>query len=710
MTDANSEHDGAVEPVVDLGEAREQRRPPGRATWEADLDDGAELAPAGAPVRVDSAELPPPTRWATASKRPIIPAWLRSGAEFRTVSGAVAKHHGHVGGYHLTRLPKYALRLAFRAPRGVGRAMGGTLRWMSDAEGLPVRLASVARADAEQYVKLSRQRDSRVRARTIAVLLGAGLLLAALVGLALAPVRTKWTVLVGLVALFGWVGSPADRPLIDAAVVAQRFRKLSADVVARAFTVAGLAKPDDPITFPQPIQRDGDGWRAVVDMPYGKTFTHALAKRDEIASGIDVLPQQVFLDRDTTSARRLALWVAGRDPLAVPAGRTPLLRAERVDFWAPFPIGVDERGNLVTVCLMWLSILVGAVPRQGKTFSARLLALAAALDPYVRLYVYDFKGSPDWRGFVKVAHRCEFGTVIDRDGDPVERVLADMAALKEEVGRRNARLSELPKDVCPEGKLTQQIAHNKSLNMPVVLVVLDEVQEGLTHPQHGKALLEMLTYLVKVGPSVGVHFLTSTQKPDERSCPPMFRDQHQARFCLRVTAWQVSDVILGAGAYTEGLDASRLLPSHKGVGIMRGLTDTGGIVRTHLADGDDADRILTRARALRMAAGTLTGTAAGESTEHAPAVSILDDVLAVVPAGEARVWSETVVARLAELRPDTYSGWGAEQLAAALKPHGIGTAQVWGATDAGKRANRRGITRDHITAAVTDRNRKRSAG
>jgi S-DNA-T family DNA segregation ATPase FtsK/SpoIIIE len=534
--------------------------------------------------------------------------------------------------------------------------------------------------------------------------------LVGLLFLVAAPPRAHWLGLVVALGLFGWIGSPADRPLIDTAVIAQRFRKLSADVVQRAFIVAGLAKPDDPISFPQPIQRDGDGYRAVIDLPYGKTFSKALERREEIASGIDVLPQQVFLDRDATSARRLALWVSNRDPLAVPAGRTPLLRADRVDFWKPFPFGVDERGNLVTVCLMWLSILVGAVPRQGKTFSARLLALAAALDPYVRLYVYDFKGSPDWRSFAKVAHRCEFGIVVDRDGDPVQRVLADMLQLKDEVSRRNARLSELPRDICPEGKLTPEIARNKALNMPVVLVVLDEVQEGLTHPEHGKALLETLTYLVKVGPSVGVHFLTSTQKPDERSCPPIFRDQHQARFCLRVTAWQVSDVILGAGAYSEGLDASRLLPSHKGVGIMRGLTDVGGIVRTHLADGNDADVILARARALRDSAGTLSGVAVGEQPAAAPAVSILEDVLAVVPAAEGKVWSETVVARLAELRPTTYDGWGAEQLAAALKPHGIGTSQVWGTTDTGKGANRRGIVRDHVAAAVTARNQKRPTG
>jgi S-DNA-T family DNA segregation ATPase FtsK/SpoIIIE len=165
MTDLTVDGD----PVVDLEEMRERRRPTGKAPkWEADLDEGAAPAAAG-PVPVDPPDLPPPARWdTTARQRPIIPSWLRSRRELRTVAASVAKYHGHVAGYHLTRTPKYAARLALRAPRGAGRVVRGMCRWMSDAEGLPVRLAAVARADAEQYVRLSRQRDTRVRARTIA--------------------------------------------------------------------------------------------------------------------------------------------------------------------------------------------------------------------------------------------------------------------------------------------------------------------------------------------------------------------------------------------------------------------------------------------------------------------------------------------------------------------------------------------------------------
>ena len=84
---------------------------------------------------------------------------------------------------------------------------------------------------------------------------------------------------------------------------------------------------------------------------------------------------------------------------------------------------------------------------------------------------------------------------------------------------------------------------------------------------------------------------------------------------------------LGQGAYSEGLDTSTLLPQYKGVGILRGASDVSPTVRTYLADGQDAERILVAARALRERAGTLSGMALGEAPPAA--ATILADVLAV---------------------------------------------------------------------------------
>ncbi|MCM2393070.1 cell division protein FtsK [Streptomyces albipurpureus] len=693
--------------------------------WEAELPDTddpeAEGLIEGAPV--DPAREVYPlsvAEWMqerNKTRLPVLPDWVKLPDQRAAVRKWAIRHYSTMLGYHAVRLPCiYAPKVLAYSPRGAWRWSTAVGRWVFDAEGKGLRVAAVAAEDAGEYLKLSRQRNDRVRLRSIvATVAGFVGLTAALTLYVMAP---SWLLMLSMATFttaLGLAGAPADRPLIDRAKVTFRKRRLSSDIVVRAHDAANLTSRDQSIAFPRPIGRDGDGWRVVVDLPYGKTFEDAVKAHARLASGMDIAPTQLFLDKDETSGRRVSYWIADRDPLAVPAGRTPLLGATRVDFWKPFPWGVDERGNPVMATMLWLSLLVGAVPRQGKTFSARTIALAAALDPHVRLIVFDGKASPDWRAFAKVAHRIGFG-IVPRNGiDPVEHLINALMELKADVEDRYHRLSELPLHICPEGKLTPEISRDRKLNMPLTLVVVDEVQEYLQHPTHGKTVLELLVYLARVAPAVGVPVMLSTQKPDDTACPSVLRDQHQARFSLRVGSWQVSDVVLGAGSYSEGLDASKLLKSHKGVGLLKGMSDDSGIVRTYLADGRDANTILTRAAALREAEGTLTGDAVGQSTSTRGADAILTDVAAVLGRSEDKVWSETIVDRLAELNPDAYSEWAelegrakADQLATALKPYGIKTDQVWGKTDTGKGANRRGIERQHIIDAVTERNKKRA--
>ena len=159
-------------------------------------------------------------------------------------------------------------------------------------------------------------------------------------------------------------GRPEDRPIISLAMTAPRFRLLNADVVLRSHYVAGLGHPDKPgqqVEFKSAMTRDGEGSRVKVVLPYGTGFDDAVKARPDLASGLDVAVSQVYPTGDKSSHRRYTLWVADRDPLAIPAGRTPL-------------------GRKVTLLLLWISILIGAQPRKGKTFSGRLLALYAALD------------------------------------------------------------------------------------------------------------------------------------------------------------------------------------------------------------------------------------------------------------------------------------------------------------------------------------------
>ena len=123
------------------------------------------------------------------------------------------------------------------------------------------------------------------------------------------------------------------------------------------------------------------------------------------------------------------------------------------------------------------------------------------------------------------------------------------------------------------------------------------------------------------------------------------------------------------------------------------------------------ERIAVRARALRDAAGTLSGHALGEEPERAPAFDLLDDLQTVYATAErtdqAGVWSQVLCDRLAELRPGTYGGWNPEQLAAVLAPLGIGTVQLNQVGPDGQRHNWRGVRREDLTAAVATRAERR---
>jgi S-DNA-T family DNA segregation ATPase FtsK/SpoIIIE len=664
------------------------------------------------PVPVPAA-LPPVWAEGFTERRPVIATWLRDGPQRAHATRWALSYLWHLLAFHGLRVPLYVLRCAAFIPRGCLRVAGWVTGWATDARSVPLIIAAQRNGDSKEYRALLTASQTRSRPRLIG--LGVALLVVLVAGLALwrwGPGWLQLAVVLALAGLAGRAGQNPDRPLMDHAVLPGRVRKLSSGIVLRAFVAAKLCKDDDPITFAGPIMRDGAGWRVVCDLPYGRTADEAMERRGPIASGLDVDERCLFLTRvrgAAGSARRVAAWVADTDPLGVPAGPSPLIRAARVNFWEPFPFGLDERGEPVGLCLLWSSLLVGAVPRQGKTFAARTVALAAALDPHVRLHVYDLKGSPDWTGFRHVAHRWQLGDTPDPETgvDPVKALLDDMTELRAEVDHRYRTLRRLPAAVCPEGKLTEDLARSKQAGMPLVLVVIDEVQRAFTHREYGKELEAVLEDLVKVAPGAGIMVEAATQKPDQKSTPTAFRDQFTVRFALRVTTYHASEAILGAGAIGEGLDASKLSPEAKGAGLLRGTGDAGSVeggrtVRTFLADGADAEAICVRARALRAAVGTLSGAALGEMPDTRSEVYSVAADLAVAMGADDQAHSEVLCARLAERWPGRYAEWKPAQLAAALKPHRVATRQVWADGLDGVRANRRGVLAADLTAVLDE--------
>ena len=173
--------------------------------------------------------------------------------------------------------------------------------------------------------------------------------------------------------------------------------------------------------------------------------------------------------------------------------------------------------------------------------------------------------------------------------------------------------------------------------------------------------------------------LLDTQRPDAESLPGGIRANVGVRFCLRVRDQVANDMVLPTSSYKAGIRATDFAQADKGIGWLIGHADAAEIVRTYYCDAVQADAIGRRARRLREAAGTLSGYALGEHEAQLPTVDLLADVL-VVTEGADKVWSETIAARLAGLRPEFYRGWDATSVGDALRVRGVEPGQVWGQT------------------------------
>nr|BFE55658.1 FtsK/SpoIIIE domain-containing protein [Dactylosporangium thailandense] len=625
---------------------------------------------------------PPPA--GRAGRQPVIPARLLGWQNFKATLRDIAAETLHRGAFHAVRAPWYAAQAGLWSVVGVARLLGRQLRWWWLSEQYGLRQAAADANDPATWYKLHREvKATRAWRGIVLAAEVAALAIGGPVAYALAPWWVIGLAAAGAVCGLARLGRPQDRPILRPAVVAGRYRRVNPDIILRAYYAAGLGNPDKPhlhIGFGSTMSRDtsGTGSQVLIDLPYGKTWEDVIKAKGAIASGLDVSVNQVFLTRDPSSHRRHLLFVADRDPLAIPAGKTPLLDGKVRDIWTEAPLGLDERGRRVGLLLMWISVLIGAQPRKGKTFFTRLLALFAALDPYVTLLVVDGKMSADWDKFRLVAHRYVCGVVPNsRDNDPITHMLNMLREVKKHIEDVNDFLAKLPTSECPEGKITRALSRKYPL-LRVWVLVMEEFQNYFeTDDQDvNKEIAALLSFIKAVGPSAGVVILSSSQKPsgvgagDVQRLFNRYRDNHDVRFALKCGNRIVSEAILGGDAYAEGFDASSLPngPQYRGVGILYGASDDTKTVRSYLADHTDAERILVAARKHREAAGTLTGFAAGETITR-DVRDTLADVRSIFHADEPGLHWEHIAARLAERYPEHYADLTPEAASALLRKH-----------------------------------------
>ncbi|WP_112133319.1 cell division protein FtsK [Glycomyces dulcitolivorans] len=665
-----------------------------------------------AAIPVDDAEAHRAWNAPTSDRRaPILPAWALSRTALAAELGRFGKLMAYRCGYHGARLPVYGARLLVWSPVGAARVVGSVWRWASDAEGRPIRSDAVTAHDYAAYQGLVRLRDRHVRFRGALTITGAlGLAGAGLyIGLG-TPDHVAWSTLAGTIAALGLAGKPADKPLVTRAVVKAKLRPLTAPLVEKALGSIGIAALNqavkgggDKIGFPDEIARDGAGWRAVVDLPAGTTAVEVIDRRDKLAAALARPLGCVWPEgQSEVHPGRLVLWVGDTDLAEAKAVAWPLAKSGTVDLFQPFPLGVDPRGQVVTGELMFTNWLVGSIPGMGKTFLVKLPVLAAGLDARAEVQVFELKGTGDLAFAEQFATRYASGA----DDDEIEAALVALRDLRNECKKRARIIKDLPRDLCPENKVTPELASRKGLGLHPLVVAIDECQELFSHPEFGKEAAELAEKIVKLGRALGVILILATQRPDKDSLPTGVSANVGTRACLRVMGQVENDMILGTSAYKNGIRATMFTKRDRGVFYLVGAADEPLIVKGAFVDGPKGEAIAARARALRIARGTLSGHAAGEVAEaEGPRFDLLADLAAVWPEGEANVWNTVLVDRLAQLRPEAYGHWAnladeekTEALTGAVKPFGLATKGVSRRSGA-RQINRRGLNRGDLDKA-----------
>ncbi|WAL64453.1 cell division protein FtsK [Amycolatopsis cynarae] len=632
-------------------------------------------------------------------RRPLVPEWATSAEGVREVVVFAAGHAGHVVAFHMIRLPLYGGKVLAWCPVGLARLVAAGARWVLDAEGHAMRRQVAKGSDPDTHLRVRAEGRALVRRRATmaAVLVGLVATGGVLAGL-LVPL-VAYLAAAGAVVALGLAGAPKDKPIASRAVVVERYVRLTSEMVERGLRSLGLAAMTAKgarIEFPAPIQRDGPGWRAEVDLPFGMTATDVIERRDRLAAGLRrplgcVWPEPASDEHPG----RLVVWVGDVPMNKAKAPEWPLLRAGKVDIFKPVPFMIDQRMRPVGIDLVFWNMLIGAMPRMGKTFALRLVVLAAALDPYVQLRLFELKGTGDLGMCEPVAHHYASGAGVDAK----EATMASLRDLYQQLETRAATITRIAKEnpaACPENKVTPDLSRDPRLGLGIVLAMIDECQEIYSDKEYREEAEKLTEGIIKRGPALGIILVLATQRPDAKSLPTGVSANVGIRFCLRVMGQLENDMVLGTSSYKAGIRATTFTASDKGIGYLAGVVDDPVIGRTYGVDGPAAEKVVKRARLLREQAGTLTGHAIGEAQI---VVNVAEDVAAVF-GDEPKLWTTTILERLTGYRPEVYTGWTPEQLAAALKPYGITSGQVWGTTAEGKGANRQGYVLDAITRAT----------
>ena len=500
----------------------------------------------------------------------------------------------------LTR-PWFLTRWAI-PPATIGLTEGAALAL--EAHALPASIAltgSVAAVLATSRLSGTVGRERLTGAALAALCASSAPLLPAHVGYSVAAVG-------GLAAGLPWLPRSARR------VQRRRINEIRAAwpaVVAQADLPAGTELVD--------VAPTATGWRLWLRTPRGFPADLVADRSRRIAAALGRGTVRVFVS-DADASRCSVEVTEGTDPLAAGTLPRPGETVATIRNGAPF--GIDARGRTVTLPVVESSGLIGGRPGGGKSVGLSLVAAAAVEAPDAELWAIDLKRGVELAPWLNATTRA---------ATTPEAAAALLGALEATMADRLDALTAAG---------TRK--HRPTAGDRLIVLIVDELAEL------DKETFGQLRRVLSLGRAAGISVWAATQRPSADLVPSAVRALFRLAIAYPVRRKSDSEVILGQGWASEGVDASTLTAP----GLAWLIAD-GGPTRLKSFYLDDAGigRIVARH----------TGTNRNEP-ERPPGTDHPETGPTVRNGAERSAPEPTVMAQRAKPEPanlDAHPGWSA---------------------------------------------------
>ncbi|MFJ3436454.1 cell division protein FtsK [Streptomyces cyaneofuscatus] len=416
-----------------------------------------------------------------------------------------------------------------------------------------------------------------------------------------------------------------------------------------------------------PTTRLGNGWHSRLQLPMGVTVEMVNDKKAILAHNLMRKPVEVWPTEPEASV--LDLWVADQGSLSGKVPDWPLLTGGEADYFKGVPIGVSQRGDLITARLMATNWIVGGIMGSGKSSLVIALLLGAMLDPLVDIEAYVMAYNVDYDPM-----RERLRALVKGDEDEqIEAAVKALRGLRQEVTDRGKLLEQLGGD---EVRLTRALAQRDPRMRPKV-VVFDECHELFMHKKYGEEAAELAVKVMKKARKVGITLIFVTVSPTADSIPRDVTRNTSHNVAFAVGDHIANDGLLGTGKHKAGITATTLNPAENvGTAVTVGFTKNPfELIRSYYirkdSSTDQITPVVKRALALREGMAPTPDVPTGEPADH-PA-----NVLTVLGDRET-MRSTEVLAALIRMWPDEYSGWTFGDLKSALVGIGAEPRKVGG--------------------------------